>query len=88
MKEQLIKPEGFNPNNFTSKLMFPTLKEMCRELDTRLGFNVEIGEKPTAWINVSNAGPQGSYHTYESLRRVLSFTGAAVIEDACARIPG
>jgi chromate reductase, NAD(P)H dehydrogenase (quinone) len=55
-------------------------------LDWTVG-GVEIGEKPTAWINVSNSGPQGAYHTYESLRRVLGFTGAAVIDDACARIP-
>lgn len=55
-------------------------------LDWTVG-GVEIGDKPTAWINVSNAGPQGSYHTYESLRRVLGFTGAAVIDDACVRIP-
>lgn len=27
---------------FTSKLMFPTLKEMCTQLDPKLGFNVEI----------------------------------------------
>lgn len=27
---------------FTSKLMFPTLEEMCTQLDTKLGFNVEI----------------------------------------------
>lgn len=27
---------------FTSKFMFPTLKEMCTQLDPKLGFNVEI----------------------------------------------
>lgn len=27
---------------FTSKLMFPTLREMCIQLDPKLGFNVEI----------------------------------------------
>lgn len=27
---------------FTSKLMFPTLREMCTQLDPKLGFNVEI----------------------------------------------
>ena len=27
---------------FTSKHMFPTLKEMCQQLDSKLGFNVEI----------------------------------------------
>jgi hypothetical protein len=31
-----------DPNSFTSHLMFPTLKEMCNELDQKLGFNVEI----------------------------------------------
>jgi NAD(P)H-dependent FMN reductase len=55
-------------------------------LDWTVG-GVEIGEKPTGWINVSSAGPHGSHHTYESLRRVLGFTGAAVIDDACVRIP-
>lgn len=29
-------------NFFTSKFMFPTLKEMCNQLDPKLGFNVEI----------------------------------------------
>lgn len=29
-------------NRCTSKSMFPTLKEMCEQLDTNLGFNVEI----------------------------------------------
>ncbi len=31
-----------NAATCTSKLMFPTLREMCNQLDTNLGFNVEI----------------------------------------------
>jgi chromate reductase len=55
-------------------------------LDWTVG-GMEIVDKPTAWINVSNAGPQGAFHTYESLRRVLTFTGAKIIDEACAKIP-
>jgi chromate reductase, NAD(P)H dehydrogenase (quinone) len=55
-------------------------------LDWTVG-GVEICDKPTAWINVSNAGPHGAANTHESLRRVLSFTGAKIIEEACVRIP-
>lgn len=31
-----------DPNTFTSKKMFPTLREMCTELSPKLGFNIEI----------------------------------------------
>jgi glycerophosphocholine phosphodiesterase GPCPD1 len=31
-----------NRDSFTSKQMFPTLKEMCSQIDSKLGFNVEI----------------------------------------------
>lgn len=31
-----------NSDSCTSKSMFPTLKEMCEQLDTKLGFNVEL----------------------------------------------
>jgi hypothetical protein len=34
--------ESINRDSFTSKMMFPTLREMCQQLDTKLGFNVEI----------------------------------------------
>ncbi|MBT2507861.1 NAD(P)H-dependent oxidoreductase [Streptomyces sp. ISL-98] len=54
-------------------------------LDWTVG-GVEIGEKPCAWINVSSA-PTGAVSAHESLRRVLGYTGARIVEDACARIP-
>ncbi len=54
-------------------------------LDWTVG-GVEIGEKPCAWINASSA-PTGAVFAHESLRRVLGYTGARIVEDACARIP-
>jgi chromate reductase len=55
-------------------------------LDWTVG-GMEINDRPTAWVNCSGAGPDGAARTHESLRAVLSFTGAAIVEDACARIP-
>ena len=43
-----------------------------------------IYEKPVAWINAS---PRGAVNARESLRTVLGYTKAIVIEDACADIP-
>ena len=37
-----LNETSFEREKFTSKLMFPTLKEMCEQLDTKLGFNVEV----------------------------------------------
>jgi hypothetical protein len=37
-----LKQSSLNRENFTSTLMFPTLKEMCTQLDSKLGFNVEV----------------------------------------------
>ncbi len=37
---KMLSPEA--RDFFTSKLMFPTLKEMSQKLDPKLGFNVEI----------------------------------------------
>ena len=43
---------------------------------------------PVAWINVSgDAAPSGGADAHESLRKVLGFTGARIVEDACLRLP-
>jgi NAD(P)H-dependent FMN reductase len=55
-------------------------------LDWTVG-GVEICDKPTAWVNCSGNGPNGAARTHESLRAVLTFTGALIVEDACIRIP-
>ncbi|MFL6115170.1 MAG: NADPH-dependent FMN reductase [Catenulispora sp.] len=52
-------------------------------LDWTVG-GTEIGEKPTAWINAANPGRgEGAVAT---LRMVLEYTGAAIVEEACVRI--
>jgi len=43
-----------------------------------------IYEKPLAWINAS---PRGAANTHESLRKVLDYAHAAVVETACAEVP-
>jgi NAD(P)H-dependent FMN reductase len=43
-----------------------------------------IYEKPVAWINVS---PRGAVHAHESLRLVLGYAHAEVIESACVDVP-
>jgi NAD(P)H-dependent FMN reductase len=40
--------------------------------------------KPAAWVNVS---PRGADHARESLRRVLGYLGATIVESACLDIP-
>lgn len=54
-------------------------------LDWTVGGN-EIGGKPTAWINVSSSNTKAA-DAHASLRKVLGYTGAAIMEDACAHIP-
>jgi NAD(P)H-dependent FMN reductase len=45
-------------------------------------------EKPVAWINASgSAAPTGAADAHESLRKVLGYAGADIVEHACARIP-
>ena len=52
-------------------------------LDWTVG-GTEICDKPTGWINAANPGRgEGAIAT---LRTVLEYTGAAIVEDACARI--
>jgi hypothetical protein len=43
---------------------------------------------PVAWINVSGAAaPSGGADAHDSLRKVLGYTGAVIVEDACLRLP-
>jgi NAD(P)H-dependent FMN reductase len=47
-----------------------------------------LNGKPVAWINVSGtAAPTGGADAHDSLRRVLGYVGADVVDAACARIP-
>ncbi|MFL5912110.1 MAG: NADPH-dependent FMN reductase [Gaiellaceae bacterium] len=44
--------------------------------------------KPVAWINASGpAAPTGAADAHESLRKVLGYVGANIVEEACARVP-
>jgi NAD(P)H-dependent FMN reductase len=43
-----------------------------------------IYEKPVAWVNAS---PRGATLAHESLRTVLAYAKATVIEAACAEVP-
>jgi NAD(P)H-dependent FMN reductase len=52
-------------------------------LDWTVG-GTEICDKPTGWINAANPGRgEGAIAT---LRTVLQYTGAAIVEDACVRL--
>ncbi|GGV05177.1 FMN reductase [Kitasatospora herbaricolor] len=53
-------------------------------LDWTVG-GVEISDKPTAWINAANPGR--GLGAEATLRLVLGYTGAAVLEEACAAVP-
>ena len=56
-------------------------------LDWTVG-GVETSDKPTAWLNISGHGsPAGGKLAHDSLRAVLTYTGARIVEAACARIP-
>ncbi|WP_433236878.1 NADPH-dependent FMN reductase [Streptosporangium sp. CA-135522] len=54
-------------------------------LDWTVG-GVETSGKPAAWINVSTAST-GARPTHDSLRRVLGYTDARIVEEACAHLP-
>jgi len=43
-----------------------------------------IYQKPVAWVNVS---AHGAFDAHESLRKVLRFANAEIVEDACAEVP-
>ncbi|QRP51342.1 NAD(P)H-dependent oxidoreductase [Amycolatopsis sp. FDAARGOS 1241] len=48
----------------------------------------EIYGKPVSWINASSvAAPTGGADAHDSLRKVLTYAGARIVDDACARIP-
>ncbi|MDI2131989.1 NADPH-dependent FMN reductase [Yinghuangia seranimata] len=53
-------------------------------LDWTVG-DTRISDKPTAWINC--AAPGRAEPTYATLRNVLNYTGAGIVEEACVRIP-
>jgi NAD(P)H-dependent FMN reductase len=45
-------------------------------------------DKPVAWINVSGpAAPSGGADAHDSLRKVLGYAHAHVVEAACVRVP-
>lgn len=46
----------------------------------------ELYEKPVAWINVSTM-PTGAAGAHASLRTVLGYAGARIIDAACVQIP-
>lgn len=54
-------------------------------LDWSVGDHLEgsIYRKPVAWINAS---PRGALNAHQSLRQVLGYTGARIIEDACVEV--
>lgn len=43
--------------------------------------------KPIAWVNVSARGPGGGANAHDSLRLVLGYVHAEIVEEACAHIP-
>jgi NAD(P)H-dependent FMN reductase len=44
--------------------------------------------KPIAWINAAGpAAPTGAADAHDSLRKVLGYVHADIVEEACARIP-
>lgn len=45
-----------------------------------------MSDKPVGWVNPSTS-PRRAAGTYDTLRTVLSYTGADIIEDACLNIP-
>lgn len=53
-------------------------------LDWTVG-GTEICDKPTAWVNVA-APPRGG-GAEATLRTVLGYTGAAIVDEACVRLP-
>lgn len=47
---------------------------------------IEINDKPVGWINASTA-PAGAALSHESLRHVLGYVGADIVQAACVHIP-
>jgi chromate reductase, NAD(P)H dehydrogenase (quinone) len=45
-------------------------------------------QKPVAWINAAGAAaPTGAADAHDSLRKVLGYAGADIVDGACVRIP-
>ena len=57
-------------------------------LDWTIGDDLpgSIYRKPVAWVNTS-AAPTGAADAHESLRKILGYAHASVIEKACTAIP-
>ncbi len=56
-------------------------------LDWTVG-GVEMNQKPVAWINAASlAAPAGGEGAYSSLRTVLNYVSALIVDAACIRIP-
>jgi chromate reductase len=56
-------------------------------LDWTIGGGEMYG-KPVAWINVSGpAAPSGGADAHDSLRKVLGYAGARIVDDACLHVP-
>jgi NAD(P)H-dependent FMN reductase len=47
---------------------------------------IELGDKPVAWINVATS-PLGGVGAHETLRLVLGYVGARIVEEACLHVP-
>jgi chromate reductase len=54
-------------------------------LDWTVG-GAETDGKPVAWINAST-WPGGAGETHAALRRVLTYTGCTIIDEACVDLP-
>jgi chromate reductase, NAD(P)H dehydrogenase (quinone) len=46
----------------------------------------DLMNKPVGWINASGS-PTKAADAYDSLRKVLGYVGAVIVEDACADVP-
>ncbi|HEY2636880.1 MAG TPA: NADPH-dependent FMN reductase [Solirubrobacteraceae bacterium] len=56
-------------------------------LDWTVGGGETYG-KPVAYVNAAGpAAPAGGANATESLRKILGYTGAHIVEEACARVP-
>lgn len=56
-------------------------------LDWTIG-GAEMYGRPVAWVNIAGpAAPTGAADAHESLRKVLRYAGADLVEEACTRVP-
>jgi chromate reductase len=48
----------------------------------------EMIDKPVAWINIAGlAAPTGGADAHDSLRKVLGYVSARIVDEACVRVP-